>query len=142
MWTLQRIFLRNDIPRYQKQQFAHVLVNSRSLKFCKIHRNAPAPESLFNLQPSPLLKKRCQHIYTSVSLADLYYGKRSANWFIKENFTKNGELTFLLQKRDIVKSTPLSKNRHCEGKCIFENHRKLPLNLIVIFTSFTNAYFF
>ena len=39
--------LRRDIPRYQKQQFVHVLLNSRSKKLRKIHSNAPAPESLF-----------------------------------------------------------------------------------------------
>ena len=48
--------------------------------------------------------------------------KSPANWFWKENFTKNSETTFLLSKRDIVKSTTLSKNRHWEEKCIFENH--------------------
>ena len=38
-----------------------------------------------------------------------------------DNFTKNSEPTFLLKKY-IVKSTVfLKKNRHCEGKCIFEN---------------------
>ena len=40
MWILQRISLHRDIPRYQKQLFAQVLPNSRSKKFCKIHRNA------------------------------------------------------------------------------------------------------
>ena len=39
--------LAGDIPRYQKQQFVHVLLNSRSKKLRKIHSNAPAPESLF-----------------------------------------------------------------------------------------------
>ena len=39
--------LRRDIPRYQKQQFVHVLLNSLSKKLRKIHSNAPAPESLF-----------------------------------------------------------------------------------------------
>ena len=60
MLILQRISLRRDIPRYR---FAHVLVNSRSKKFCKIHRNAPATEFLFNLQPATLLKKKHRHIY-------------------------------------------------------------------------------
>ena len=39
--------LRRDIPRYQKQQFVHVLLKSRSKRLRKIHYNAPAPESFF-----------------------------------------------------------------------------------------------
>ena len=56
-------FLRKDIPRYQKQQFAHVLLNN----FYKIQRNAPALEVFFNLQPSTLLKERRRYIQLSVS---------------------------------------------------------------------------
>ena len=62
MWTLQKISLRKDIPRYQNQQFAHVLLHSRSKKSSKIHKNAPAPESLFNLQPSTSSEKERQQI--------------------------------------------------------------------------------
>ena len=32
--------LRKDMPRYQKQQFVHVLLNNRSQKLRKIHSNA------------------------------------------------------------------------------------------------------
>ena len=85
MWILQRISVGRDIPRYQKQQFARVLLNSRSWKFGKIYRDASTPESLFNLQPSTLLKKRRRHIYTPVSPAKLF-----RNTFIMENILRTG----------------------------------------------------
>ena len=40
-----------------------------------------------------------------------------------------------------MKSTTLSTNRHCEGKCIRTIDKKLTLNLIVIFNSFTDISF-
>ena len=58
IWTLQKILLHRDITRYQKQHFVHVLLTSHSQKLRKIHRNAPAPESFFNLQSATLLKKK------------------------------------------------------------------------------------
>ena len=65
--------LRRYIPRYQKQQFVHVLLNSRSQKLrSKIHSNAPASESFFNLQPATLLKKRRWHAYFSVNFAKFF----------------------------------------------------------------------
>ena len=39
-----------------------------------------------------------------------------------------------------MKSTSLSKNRHCEGKCNLRTiNRKLTLNFIVSFNSFTDT---
>ena len=57
------ISLRMDTRRYQKQQFAHILLHSRSKKFSKIHRNAPGPESLLYLQTPTSLEKRRRDIY-------------------------------------------------------------------------------
>ena len=48
---LVEIFLSKDIPRYQKLQFAHVLLNI-SQNFLKIQGNAPAPELFFFFQPT------------------------------------------------------------------------------------------
>ena len=50
------------------------------------------------------IEKRRRHVYFSVKiweifLEELYDGKPSANWFWIENFTKNGETTFLFIKR-------------------------------------------
>ena len=145
MWTLQRIPLRRDIPRFQQQQFTYVLLNSRSLKFRKTHRNALAPESLFKLQPSPFLKKRRRHIHASVSFADLYYGKHPVNW---ENF--KGKL-YEKWQTDIL----IIKKRYREVNTLFEKidiamksvylrtiDRKLILNLIVIFTFSSQIFLF
>ena len=49
--------LRRDIPRYQKQQFVHVLLNSRSKKFHKFHSNAPAQESFFQPETCNFIEK-------------------------------------------------------------------------------------
>ena len=91
--------LRRDIRRYQKQQFVHVLLNSRSYKLRKIQSNGPAPESFFNLQPATL-KEHSAYIFfrefCEIFKEQLCYGKTPANWFWKENFMKNGEPTFLL----------------------------------------------
>ena len=112
--------LRRDIPRYQKQQFAHVLLNSRSQKLRKIHSNALAPESFFNLQSVTLLKKRHRYTYFSVNFAKFFRYN-----FITEIHLRTGSERRILRKmanRHIVKSTVLSRNIDCEGKSIFENH--------------------
>ena len=93
--------LRRDIPRYQKQQFVHVLLNSRSKKLRKIHSNAPAPESLFwPVTCSFIEKERSAYVFfrefCEILKEQLYYGKTPSSWFWKENFMKNGEPTFLL----------------------------------------------
>ena len=95
MWTLQRIFLRRGIPRYQKRQFAHVL-NSRSYQFRKIYRNAPAPEFLFNLQPSPLLKKRRRYIQRSVSFANFFRNTFNMEKLLQTGFDFGKHLRKLL----------------------------------------------
>ena len=108
--TLNRIFLRMDIQDYQKQQFAHVLLRSRSQKFSKIHQNAFAPESLFNLQPHNFIGS---------------FAKCFRNTFIMENLLrtdfKRRILRKMVNRHSYYNREIFQKNRHCEGKCIFEN---------------------
>ena len=85
MWTLWRILLHRDIPRYQKQQFAHVLLHNHSYKFSKIHGNAFPPGSFFNLQPPTSLEKRRRHMELSVSFSKFF-----RNTFIIENLLQTG----------------------------------------------------
>ena len=78
--------LRRDIPRYQKQQFVYVLLNSRSKKLRKIHSNAPAPESLFLPTTCSFIEKeRSAYIFfrefCEILKEQLYYGKTPASWF-------------------------------------------------------------
>ena len=79
----------------------HVL-NSRSYKFCKTHRNAPAPKFLFNLQPSTLSKKRRRYRQRSVSFVDFF-----RNTFILENLLQTG-----FERRILRKMTDRNNKRH------------------------------
>ena len=113
--------LRRDIPRYQKQQFVRVLLNSRSQKLRKVHSNAPAPESFFNLQPITLMKKRSRHTYFFVNFAKFF-----RNNFVTEKHQRTDSERRILRKmanrhsyyKEIWKSTTLSKNRNYKGRCI------------------------
>ena len=59
---------------------------------------------LFQPATCKFIEKRRRHLYFSMKIWEIfsekvYYGKPSTNWFWMENFTKNGEPTFLFIKR-------------------------------------------
>ena len=78
--------LRRDIPRYQKQQFVHVLLKSRSKRLRKIHYNAPAPESFFQPATCNFIEKETSAYiffreFCEIFQEQLYNRKTTANWF-------------------------------------------------------------
>ena len=138
------ISLRMDTPRYQKQQFAHILLHSRSKKFSKIHRNAPGPESLLYLQPPTSLEKRRRDIYLSVSFVKFF-----RDTLITENLLQTGFESRILRKmvnrhsyynkkiswsRQLFQKTDIARN----SVYLRTIDRKLTLNLIIIFSPFTD----
>ena len=109
-----------DIRSSSSHMYYYIVV----LKSSKTHRNAPAPESLFNLQPSTSSEKTPAK--TSVSFAKFF-----RNTFIMENLLRPGFERRILWKMDIVRE-------NVSWRAI---DRKLTLNLIVIFDSFTDIWF-
>ena len=116
MWILQRISLRRDIPRYQKQQFDmyyyivfdmyyYIVVLKNVAKFTRTHLH----RSLFSIWNLQLHWDRDIGTYMFLWSAHIgfcefyenffehfYYGNPPAKWFWKEKITKNGKPTFLL----------------------------------------------
>ena len=133
MQTLQKIYLRRDIPRYEKQQYAHVLLHSRSEKLSK-----RTPESVFNLQPSTS-SERDASIYSFLWVLRKFLGtfllwKTSCELVLKGEFNEKWRTDI-----PILIMTALAKNRHCEVNWIYLRtiDRKVTMNLTVIFNSFT-----
>ena len=119
MWTLQRIFLRRHIPRFQKRQFAHLprVVLKNFAKFTGMHMN----RSFFSTYNLQLYWKRDASIYSflwvlRIFLRTTLLWKTFCELNLKTEFYKKW-------RTDIL-------NLHCEGKCIFDNHlRKVDTEL-------------
>ena len=119
MWTLQRIFLRRHIPRFQKRQFAHLprVVLKNFAKFTGMHMK----RSFFSTYNLQLYWKRDASIYSFLWVLRIFLGttllwKTFCELNLKTEFYKKW-------RTDIL-------NLHCEGKCIFDNHlRKVDTEL-------------
>ena len=105
MWTLQRISLSRDIPRYQKRKF----VVENFAKFTGMHMN----RGFFSTYSLQLYWKRDAGLYSFLWVLRNFLGttllrKTSCELNLKREFYKKWQTDIL--------------NIHCERKCIFENH--------------------
>ena len=124
-----RGYLYVGIPQYIRSSSSHmyyyiVVLNSLA-KFTVTHRD----RSLFSTCNLQLHWKRDTRIYIFLLVLRNFLGacllrKTSCELVLKVEFYEKWwtDSHSLIIIKDIVKSTALSKNRYCEGQCIFENH--------------------